>query len=406
MSERCANCGVELFAGQQFCRRCGAAVRPRQAGDERPTRILEGRTEGARGFDGGARQGAGEPRAAGTDPFGGPRPTAAQEPLRVFAQTAPLAPAVRRGVGPRWWTFPFICMVALACLGIILLRRDTPTLPTVVVKRGGLAETGHIVPPLPPLPPGTTSEAHAAVERAGVPVPLGEEGATVTGDRTVITKTVQLGEDLAFSIPEVGGNVTVEGWDGDEAEIKVTKRGGSADGRRLVPVMLARGEERVSLLSPPAKLAESSGVSVSYEIKLPRRLRQLEITGEESKVELKNFDGAVSLDVKAGTIELTDVTGTVRSKLIKGSTKVSFETGTPDDPQEFSVVRGNVEVDFAEGASADVKAETMDGRIEADDSLGLRVVSNAGGRHALGRLGEGREPLLIKVVNGDIRLKK
>lgn len=405
MSERCANCGSELFAGQQFCRRCGAAVRPRQEGDERPTRILEGRAEGAQGFAGGAPQGAGEPRAAGTDPFGEPRRTAAQEPLRVFAQTAPLAPAVRRGGGAKWWTFPFICMVALACLGIIMLRRETPR-PRVAVKRGGLAETGHIVPPLPPLPPGVSSEARAAVERAGVPVPFGEEGATVTGDRTVVTKTVRLDEDAAFSIPEVAGNVTVEGWDGDEAEIKVTKRGGSADERRLVPVMLARGEERVSLLGLPAKLAQSSGVKVSYEIKLPRKLRQLEITGEESKVELRNFDGAVSLDVKAGTIELTDVTGTVRSKLIKGTTKVSFQTGTPDDPQEFSVVRGNVEVDFAEGASTDVKAETMDGRIEADDSLGLRLVSNAAGRHALGRLGEGREPLLIKVVNGDIKLKK
>lgn len=110
--------------------------------------------------------------------------------------------------------------------------------------------------------------------------------------------------------------------------------------------------------------------------------------------------------MKAGTIELTDVTGVVRSKLIKGSTKVSFQQGMQDAPQEFSVVRGNVEVDFAEDASTDVKAETMDGSIEADDSLGLRLVKNAAGRHALGRLGEGSDPMLIKVVNGDIKLKK
>jgi hypothetical protein len=79
---------------------------------------------------------------------------------------------------------------------------------------------------------------------------------------------------------------------------------------------------------------------------------------------------------------------------------------THDGAQEFSVVRGDVEVDFAERASTDVKAETMDGRIEADDELGLRVVKNPAGVHALGRLGEGGEPVLIKVVNGDIKLKK
>ena len=405
MSERCTSCGLELFAGQQFCRRCGAAVRPpQQAGeDERPTRILEGRTEGAQGFAAGPR-GADESRGGGgTDPFGGARQTSAQEPLRGFAQTAPLAPAAGRGMGAKWWTFPFIFVVALACIGVLLVRRQTPT---VVIKRGGLAETGHIVPPLPPLRPDMPPEVREAAESAGVPTPFDESGATVTGDRTVITRTVPLGEGVAFAIPETAGDVTVEGWDGDEAEIKVIKRGGSAEGRRLVPVMLARGEERVSLLSPPAKLAEKSGVKVSYEIKLPRNLRQLEITGEESQVALKNFYGAVSVDVKAGTIELIDVTGVVRSKLIKGSTKVSFPEGMQDDPQEFSVVRGNVEVDFAEQASTDVKAETMDGRIEADDSLGLRLVTNPSGRHAMGRLGEGGDPMLIKVVNGDIKLKK
>jgi hypothetical protein len=373
-------------------------VRPQADDDERPTRVLEGGTAGARRGANDSRGGVG---GAGTDPFGEPRQTAAQEPFRAFARTAPLAPPAARG--GKWWTFPFIFMVALACVGVLLLRRS-PT-PTVVIKRGGLAETVHVVPPMPPVPPGLPEEAREAVERAGVPTPLDESGATVTGDRTVFTKTVRLGEDTAFAIPEAVGEVTVEGWDGDEAEITVTKRGGTAEQRRAMPVMLARGEERVSLLSPPAR-ASGGAVRVSYEIKVPRALRQLELTAEESEVELKNLDGAVSLDIRAGKIELKDVTGVVRSKLIKGSTKVAFEERTHGGAQEFSVVRGDVEVDFAARASTDVKAETMDGRIEADDELGLRVVKNPAGLHALGRLGEGRDPMLIKVVNGDIKLKK
>jgi hypothetical protein len=392
---------LELFAGQQFCRRCGAAVRPQADDDERPTQLLEGGTAGA-------QRGANDSRGvggAGTDPFGEPRPTAAQEPFRAFARTAPLAPPAPRGGLGRWWTFPFIFMVALACVGVLFMRRESSPSRTVVIKRGGVAETGSIVPPIPPLPPELSEGARAAVERAGVPTPFDESGATVTGDRTVFTKTVRLGEDTAFSIPEAVGEVTVEGWDSDEAEITVTKRGGTAEQRRAMPVMLARGEERVSLLSPPAR-ASGGAVRVSYEIKVPRALRQLELTAEESEVELKNLDGAVSLDIRAGRIELQDVTGVVRSKLIKGSTKVAFGERTHGGAQEFSVVRGDVEVDFAERASTDVKAETMDGRIEADDELGLRLVRNPAGLHALGRLGEGSDPMLIKVVNGDIRLKK
>ena len=38
MAERCSNCGAELFAGQQFCRRCGAAVG--RAQEDAPTQLF------------------------------------------------------------------------------------------------------------------------------------------------------------------------------------------------------------------------------------------------------------------------------------------------------------------------------------------------------------------------------
>jgi DUF4097 and DUF4098 domain-containing protein YvlB len=116
----------------------------------------------------------------------------------------------------------------------------------------------------------------------------------------------------------------------------------------------------------------------------------------------------VVVDVKQGALEFLNVSGTTRGKLIKGDVKVSYDgkRGPLDGAQEFSVVRGNVEVEMAEGMNADVKAETMDGDVDADAALGLKIVRNAAGTHALGRLGDGSDPLLIKVVNGDIKLKK
>src|SRR5437764_1854073 len=67
MSERCSKCGAELFAGQQFCRRCGAAVKG--AGGDAPTQILP---QGAQGGGAGA--------AVGTSPFGGGAGTEAVGP--------------------------------------------------------------------------------------------------------------------------------------------------------------------------------------------------------------------------------------------------------------------------------------------------------------------------------------
>ena len=39
MAEACSNCGAELFAGQQFCRQCGAPTLKFSTGDV-PTQIL------------------------------------------------------------------------------------------------------------------------------------------------------------------------------------------------------------------------------------------------------------------------------------------------------------------------------------------------------------------------------
>jgi hypothetical protein len=264
-------------------------------------------------------------------------------------------------------------------------------------------------PPVPPFPP----EAVEAIERAAGAArqwedlaslaPMDEAGADTDDDETVVTKTYPLGANAAFVLRNMKGDITVEGWDREAAEVRVTKRGGSAEQRRARHVLVGMKGERLVVQSAPGP---GGPVEVSYEIKLPRSLRQLEINADESEVKLAGMKGSVAVDVKQGALEFVDVTGTTLGKLIKGKTKVAFPGAAPDGAQEFTVMSGNVEVDLAAAMNADVKAETMDGDVEADSSLGLRLVKTAAGHHALGRLGAGADPLLIKVVNGDIKLRK
>jgi hypothetical protein len=376
----------------------------RQVGDENPTQILEGGATTA-----GAQGGAGHPGGGApvTDAFNQSRTTAAaKEPLRAFQQTAPLAPSFPRGGRAKWWTIPFIFVVALACIGVLLMKRSQRPVQRVVIKRGGTSETGTIVPPLPPLPPEAPEEAREVLDRASAMMPLDETGAKVSGDSTVFTKTLELGEDVTLSIPNAGGDVTIEGWDKKGAEIKITKRGGSDAERRAVPIMLSRDSERVALISPTLGHGEDSEVGVSYEIKVPRSLRQLEISSEQSEVRVKGLEGGVMIDVKSGKLSFDGLTGPVRGKLIKGDIVVGPSVNSQRDAQEFTVVRGNVNVTLGSNPNADLKAETMDGNIEVASAFPqIEVVKRPAGRHAMGRLGDGGSPLLIKVVNGDIKLK-
>lgn len=412
MTERCHNCGAGLYAGQQFCRRCGVPVAGR-AGGEAPTQLFpQGAPTSAQ-----AGAAAGQP-AAGTLPLGGAgtdsvaqaRSTGHQQPLQSFQQTAPLAaqPPARgrkRGAG-------IIALVVLACvgalvsLGIVLAistrepreRKE----PVVVVKKvGGRAAPG--AEAMPPVPPDMPERIMEAVVSAGVPLPLDEQGAAVTAGETVITKTYKLDDEAAFSLKSLRGDISIEGWESDEAQVKIIKRGGSPDERRAVPVLASSSEEALALTSPTA---DGEPVSVAYEVKLPRGTKQVQVSSGESRVKVSGLEGTVVVDVRGGELEFRDVPGSVRGKLTKGRIKVFYGESGQTGAQEFSAVRGDVEVDFADAVSADVKAETMDGEISADAALGVNVEKRPAGQHAVGRLGDGDEQLLIKVVNGDIKLKK
>src|SRR5436853_265485 len=137
MSERCSKCGAELFAGQQFCRRCGAPVRK------------------------------------------------------------------------------------------------------VVVND---AKVPDVKPPLPPdFGDKLGEQIERAIEGSGATAsPLDESGATVTGTDTVLSKSFEIGDGATFSMRGVSGDVTVTGSDGDRAELKITKHGGSPAERAGAPVLVSQ----------------------------------------------------------------------------------------------------------------------------------------------------------------------
>ena len=399
MSERCGNCGAELFAGQQFCRRCGAAVRA--SAGEAPTQLFpQGATTGPQ------HAATGPVAGPATDPVRDPRPTGYQPPLGAYQQTSPLAAAppaapARRGRGR--WLVALVAVAVVSVLGtlalVYALSRRAHRQPAVIIKKTGSGD--RVV--APPVPPDLPARVREAAEATGAPLPLDEAGAEVSDGQTAFTKTFELDEDASFSLRNFSGPVTVEGWDEGRAEVRVVKRGGTPEQRRAVPVMLMRGDESLALLNPAGR---GTKVTVGFEIKLPRGLRQVEVSAETAEVRVSGLEGAVAVDVKAGRLEFRDVVGAVRSQIIKGHTKVTYERADREGPQEFKANLGNVEINFPDEFNADLKAETVDGHIEADEALGLAVLKAPVGRHVVGRLGEGREPLLIRVVNGDIKLKR
>jgi hypothetical protein len=376
------------------------------AGGEQPTRILGegGGVEARSGWEG---QSNTSPLAgSNTDPVAPPRQTAYASssfqtpPASNVAAPSP-QPARKKG---RSWLFAFLIIGlagAFMLVGLLYAISSASKSPRVVVRKLPKNKTGVPAPPPP------------RVERAAKAETFEEGGeTTVSGDRSVFKKTYELSERASVTLENAGGKISVETWDEPGAEVTITRRGGTAEERESVAVVGEHKGDRLTLKSSATGGANDRSVEVEYEVKLPRALRQLEIRSERAELELSGLKAAaVAVDVREGEIELEEMGGEVSTKIIKGSTRIVLGGGDEATqgsraPNSFSVVRGDVELEIAEGANLDLKAEVLEGEIEVEDELGLKLERRAAAQYVAGRIGAGGKPVVIRVTNGNIRIKR
>lgn len=234
-------------------------------------------------------------------------------------------------------------------------------------------------------------------------ISLDENGSDVTDSKTVITRTYPLSKGAAVSLKNVSGDIEVEGWDEDKAEVTITKHGGSPQDRDAVRISQTSAPNRLSLETP---LVSDSNVEVQYRIKLPRAVAAVAISSLNSDIKLSQINGSVAIDLQKGSIELQEIGGLIKAKTIKGDIKADLAGTKQKGSQEFSTVKGNVELQFDSEVNADIKAETVDGKIEVDDDLNLQVNKLPIGQHVAGHIGAGGDGILARTVNGNIKLKK
>lgn len=408
MTERCGSCGAELFEGQQFCRACGTPTR-QFSSEELPTQLLPHQQQqqqqptqppqtplSTAPLPGAGRSTSDPIYGAGYQPYqsSGIAPQPQRHTSPVVGAPSPLEPPRRRS---RAWLYAIIALLiffggATLLAGIFFANR-TPAVR--VVKVGSRPNV--VVPPMPPVPPRSLSDDGDVL--------LENEGAEVDGNQTTLTKTYPLAKNGSFELHNISGDITVEGWDEQQAEVKIIKRGGSPEARDALRIMREQSADRLSFNTMPEN---RSGVEeVRYVVKLPRNLRELQIVSNNSNIELTGINTkTVSISVQRGNIELEDVSGTVNSRTTKGNTKVVISGETPRTaPQVFNGISGNIELEIAPDVDAELKAETVNGDIEVAEDFGIKVEKRMVGQQAVGRIGQGGEPIVVKTVSGNIKIK-
>jgi DUF4097 and DUF4098 domain-containing protein YvlB len=246
----------------------------------------------------------------------------------------------------------------------------------------------------------TTGGGATAPAQSPAGVPLDEAGAVVSENETVLVKTFEVSADTAFSFNSQDGNLTIEGGDADRVEIKMTKRGGTAEDRRNARVTLNQGDGLFALA------VANSPVKVSFEVKLPRTARKVELSSGTADVKVSNVEAPLEVKVRNGSINLDDVRGTVQAKSVNGNIDIRYRSGRREGAHELTTVNGSINVRLIEGLVADLKASVVNGSIDVDSGLGFQPQKRQVGWYVDTQLGGGGAPLSLKTVNGSIKIQK
>ncbi len=301
-------------------------------------------------------------------------------------------PARRRGGSFIWILLGlfFVVIGGVITTGVILYQQ---TRHTSVTRKVIVAPPVPPIPPVPPMPPNAADNSTDMLD---------ETGAEVSSDKTVITKTFPLAlEEGTFEVKNFNGDITIEGWDEPQAEVKVTKRGGTPGTRAGMRIKLEHEGDHLAL-------STASGVAgqITYEVKLPRRLAHIGLNTLNGNVKLTGVQGGLEINTQNGNIRLEDVAGEISTKTMHGNTKVVLADEGHDAEQVFNSLNGNIEVELPDDINANLKAEATTGAIEVDDALGLTVTKQIVGQRAAGQLGHGGPALVVKTLSGNIKLKQ
>jgi DUF4097 and DUF4098 domain-containing protein YvlB len=213
-----------------------------------------------------------------------------------------------------------------------------------------------------------------------------------------------LGSGGRFGLENINGDVTIEAWDQDEVRVYAVKSASSPDrlAKLLIEVEASSSGVFVETKYPSSRdldIADRHGHSeVEYTVTVPRSAvldgvelvnGNLLVDGVEGGMDADTVNGWISVRGAAGEIELETVNGGIELRL--GSYVA--------DEIDLSSVNGSVEV-FLTG-SADVRAETVNGRIRNDFGIEVKKGKYVGSSMN-GTIGGGGVSIDIETVNGGI----
>ena len=146
----------------------------------------------------------------------------------------------------------------------------------------------------------------------------------------------------------------------------------------------------------------NNDVSVEFKVRVPLGVEFIgrTVNGEISATSL---NGNVDSHTVNGSINIS-TTGYGQARTVNGEITAKLGSANWSDSLEFKTVNGGIDLDLPSALSTKIEAETFNGEIDSD--FPLTVLRRVSRKHVSGTIGGGGRELLLKTLNGSIRLKR
>ena len=209
-----------------------------------------------------------------------------------------------------------------------------------------------------------------------------------------------------LSVAGINGGIEVTGEDRRDIalEARVTAQDSNEnDAVALLHRIQIETQGTIRATGPTTIGWSSQSWSVSYRLRVPRHLAA-QLHTENGSIELTDLDGSINAETTNGPLNLANLAGTVHARTVNGGLDVRLAGNQwHGGGLDARSTNGGVSVKASEHYSAHLVADTVNGGISVD----LPVAGEGHPRHHLdANLGQGGATLHLQTVNGGIEIEK
>ncbi len=218
------------------------------------------------------------------------------------------------------------------------------------------------------------------------------------------TRLIPLPAGKTLAIEVTVGNVRIEGWDKSDVEVVIERTAPSSAQLTALPIAIDDTPARVSVRVVQADGNTDPAWRSDITVRVPRTAVIDRVQVLEGRITLSRFAGTLTADIRRGSIEGKDLSGTLRLESGIGSVVLTGTRLSPNGLLRLRAFNGDVRLTLAERpADARILALALNGHITSQ--IPLTMKDTWGPRWGEATLGKGEPVISIDVITGTIDIK-